>query len=276
MSASVVRWRSGLWWIVPTLALAILLGLEVDWGRRVHRLPDAPPSIEPRPVTPTLLPEYKIEGGLAAHAETVNRTLFNPTRRPAPALAGDGGRKQMQRGQFLLTGTTVAGDRSIAFLREVAGGKSRTVRQGEQVNGMLVAEVKTDRVKLTLGDESEELVLKVAAGPRTTIPPAPPAASAMPLPTGQPGGATASAPGQTPSAADATQTLEQRRRAARAAAADAAATPPVPASSSQTPGIGGGAPGIAAPSPGMPASAEPAWNDVYERMRQRVQPPPRQ
>ena len=165
MNNSALRWRSGLWWLLPSLALAVLLGFEIDWGRRMHRLPDPPPAIEARPLSPALLPEYKIDGGLAARAETVNRTLFNPTRRPAPALAADGGKKQLQRGQFLLTGTTVAGDRSIAFLKEVAGGKSRTVRQGEQINGMLVAEVKPDRVRLTLGDESEELVLKVAVGP---------------------------------------------------------------------------------------------------------------
>ena len=268
MNASVVRWRSGLWWIVPTLALAIFLGLEVDWGRRMHRLPEAPSSIEPRPVTPTLLPEYKIEGGLTAHAETVNRTLFNPTRRPAPALAGDGGRKQLQRGQFLLTGTTVAGDRSIAFLREVAGGKSRTIRQGEQINGMLVAEVKADRVKLTLGDESEELVLKVATGPRTT--PSPATAAAPPV-TGQ-GSAATPAPGQPPTA-DAAQTLEQRRRAARAAAGDTVA--PVPVPSAPTPGIGGRSPAVPAAGSGTPASADPSWNDVYERMRQRVQPSPK-
>jgi len=272
MNNAALRWRSGLWWLLPSLALAVLLGFEIDWGRRMHRLPDPPPAIEARPLSPALLPEYKIDGGLAARSETVNRTLFNPTRRPAPALAADSGKKQLQRGQFLLTGTTVAGDRSIAFLKEVAGGKSRTVRQGELINGMLVAEVKPDRVKLTLGDEFEDLILKVAVGPRTTIaPPPPPVAGAAPSATPPAAAVTPQAPGATPTATDAAQILEQRRRAGRNAAETTRAAP-----AAQPPGFGG-VPATATPSTpppaGMPASAEPSWNDVYERMRQGAAPP---
>src|SRR5450755_3345566 len=177
MSPAMRRWSSRLWWIVPVLAAAILLGFELGWGRQVHRLPEPAVALEARPVTPALLPEYKIDGGIAGHAETVNRTLFNPTRRPAPTAVAETGKTQMQRGQFVLTGTTLAGERNIAFLKEVAGGKARTVRQGEQINGMLVAEVKPDRVRLTLGGDAEELVLKVVTGPRTTAAPAPPAAA---------------------------------------------------------------------------------------------------
>src|ERR1700682_5057258 len=161
MSAAMSRWRSRLWWLLPALAIGVLLGIELGWGHQVHRLPEPPPALEARQVTPALLPEYKIEGGLAGRVETVNRTLFNPTRRPAPTAVADAGRPQLQRGQFVLTGTSLAGDRGIAFLKEVAGGKSRTVRQGEQVNGMLVGEVTPDRVRLTLGGASGELVLKV-------------------------------------------------------------------------------------------------------------------
>ena len=261
MSAAMDRWRSRLWWLVPVLALGVLLGAELGWGRRVHRLPEPGPALEARPVTPALLPEYKIEGGLAGRAETVSRTLFNPTRRPAPTVVADVGRAQMQRGQFVLTGTSLAGERSIAFLKEVAGGKSRTVRQGEQVNGMLVAEVKSDRVRLTLGGDSEELVLKVAAGPRTTAAPTPPVA-ANPL------GATPPAPPLgTPSATQPDQLLEQRRRAARAATEAAPPAAPVPGRSTLLPGSAQPAAGQ-----GAAASSDPAWNEVYERMRQRGQP----
>ena len=158
--------------MVPFAALALLLGIETDWGRAIHRLPGPPPTIEPKPVVAALLPEYRVEGGLAAHQETVSRTLFNPTRRPAPAAISDTARSSMQKGKFLLTGTAVAGDRHIAFLKEVNGGKSRVVRQGEQINGVLVAFVSADRVKFTQGDDSEELILKAVPGPKTTTPPA--------------------------------------------------------------------------------------------------------
>jgi hypothetical protein len=270
MSRAMDRWRSRLWWLVPVLALGVLLGIELGWGRQVHRLPEPGPALEARPVAPALLPEYKIEGGLAGRAETVSRTLFNPTRRPAPTVVADVGRAQMQRGQFVLTGTSLAGERSIAFLKEVAGGKSRTVRQGEQINGMLMAEVKSDRVRLTLGGDSEELVLKVAAGPRTTVVPTPPVAapSGAANPAANPFGGTPPAPQLgVPAATQSDQLLEQRRRAARAATETAPPVTPVPGRSTLVPGSAQPAAGQ-----GAAASSDPAWNEVYERMRQRGQP----
>ncbi len=259
MSPAMYRWRSRLWWLVPVLALGVLLGIELGWGRQVHRLPEPAPVLEARPVTPALLPEYKIEGGVAGHAETVNRTLFNPTRRSAPIVVADAGRSQLQRGQFVLTGTSLAGERSIAFLKEVAGGKSRTVRQGEQINGLLVAEVKSDRVRLTLGGDSEELVLKIAVGPKPAVAPIPQFGPAPPGP--QLGVPAAVQP-------DAAQVMEQRRRAARGAAAAEVAPVATPAPAPNA--LPSATPPAAAQ--GTAASPDPAWNEVYERMRQRTRP----
>jgi hypothetical protein len=168
------RARTWAWWLLPAFALGALIGWEIDWGRHLLRAPSAPAPIAPKPVESAVLPEYRLEGGLAARSETVNRTLFNPTRRPAPVLATEGGLRRIQPGQFLLVGTAVTGDRKIAFLKEVSGGKARTVRQGDEINGMQVALVAQDRVKLTAGDDAEELTLKVARGPKTTLAAAPP------------------------------------------------------------------------------------------------------
>ena len=265
-------WRAWLWWLIPFAALALLLGIETDWGRGIHRLPGPAPAIEPKPVAAALLPEYRLEGGLGAHTETVSRTLFNPTRRPAPALAADAARTSMPKGRFVLTGTAVAGDRHIAFLKEVASGKSRAVRQGEQVNGVLVATVTADRVKFTQGDDSEELILKVAAGPKTTIPPPPPPVPAAQAPDGGamlPG----SVPPVMPSPAEAAPAAPARvpgRRGGAGAGGAGAVPAPVPVSPAAA------APAAATPAPaaapGMPASPDPAWNDVFERMRQRNAP----
>jgi hypothetical protein len=174
---------------------------------------------------------------------------------------------RMQRGQFALTGTMIVDGKSTAFLREVAGGKSRRVQTGEKINGLLVAEVKPDRVKFTLGDESEELVLKVAANPRPTAPPAaaaqaaPPTAGAAP-----PAAAAAAAPAATPNAA---QTLAERRRAARAAAGagaqDDAAAAGVPA----TPVPAPTAPPPAAAAAGQSGTAvDPRWEQMDQRYRE--------
>jgi hypothetical protein len=159
----------------------------------------------------------------------------------------------------VLTGTLIIDGKATAFLRENAGGKSRRVAQGEQVNGMLVADVKPDRVKLTLGDEFEDLILKVAVGPKTTTqpvatPPAAPAGGGF----GQGGGAAGA-----PNAAD---TLAERRRAQQAAeAATAGGRPPLlnapPAGAYLPPG------GVA------PAGAQidPRWGEADARVRARVQ-----
>jgi hypothetical protein len=263
MSPAMIRWQSRLWWLVTVLVLGTLLGVELDWGRQVHKLPDPPSPVEARPVTPALLPEYTVVGALAGHAETVNRTLFNPTRRPAPAALADAGRSQMKTGQFILTGTSLSGDRSIAFLKEVAGGKFRSVRKGEQINGMLVAEVKPDRVRLTLGGDSEELVLKVAPGPKATATPTPPAATGP--------GAANQGSGQTAIRPEAERLNEMRRRAAEAATA-AEVTPPAVSVPSRNLPIPQPGAAPAAAGQGTPASSDASWNEVYERMRQRGAP----
>jgi len=230
LSANRARaWAS---WLLPAAALVLLLGWETDWGRQIVRVPATPPPVEARPVTAVVLPEYQIEGGLPAHAETVSRTLFNATRRPAPVLAADSGPRQIVRGRYQLTGTTVTGGKNIAFLKEAAGGKTRVVRQGEEIDGMTVALVTTDRVTFTAGDDSEELILKVAPGPKTTLaaaPPPPGSAPAAPAAAAGPAGTARAAPAAAARAAAAAadaaaqpqppQNAKAARRAARAGAA---------------------------------------------------------
>ncbi len=218
------RARAWAWWLVPTLVLGLLVGWEIDWGRQLVRVPPAAVPLQPKPVAPMLLPDYAIEGGLAANSETVNRTLFIATRRPAPVLAGEGGPHSLKAGQFVLVGTSMNGNQNVAFLKEVAGGKSHAVRQGEKINGVLVASVTPDRVKLTVGDDAEELVLKVAPGPKTTLgaPPPPPVAAANNVVTAAPAGVAAASTAVLAhpvraAAAPGLQQVENARAARRAA-----------------------------------------------------------
>lgn len=257
------------WWLIPFSVLVVLLGIEVDWMRHSPSLaaPAQAAAMLPAAVVPALLPEYSVTGGMDARRETVERTLFNPTRRPAPVPVQQAAKPQMARGQFALTGTTMVEGKSTAFLREINGGKSRRVHEGDTVNGVLVAEVKTDRVKLTLGDESEELVLRVAANPRPTpaaIAPAPFAPAGVNPAAVNPAGVNPGAPG----APDAgTASLIERRRAARAAAAAAATPPPA------TPAAPVAAPVVSPPAPGQPAPAGPEWAQVFRNYQQRPPAP---
>jgi len=255
--------RSLIVWLVPFAAVIAAIGIETDWGRSFNRDAPAPSVTPPQPVAVALLPEYRIDGGTEARRETVDRVLFNPTRRPAPpASQAAGSASAMKRGQYTLTGTTVVGNVATAFLREVNGGKSRSVHQGDKLgDGLLVAEVRPDRVRLKQGDDVEELSLKIAAGPKMTVqtvPVAPPTAVAQPgaaaagavvnpaaaalggaggsgrnaprpvappaaQPADQPAAQPAAATPRTNSNVSVSELLAERRRAARAAAEAAAA-----------------------------------------------------
>lgn len=238
--------RSLLVWGVPFAIVLGVLGYETDWGRGIAPEASTTQLPPPPPVKVALLPEYKIVGGVEARKETVDRALFNPTRRPAPPAAPTNtAAGSRQKGQYVLTGTTMTGGLATAFLREVKGGKSHTVHQGELLDGDLVAEVTSDHVRLGRGSDAEELQLKIASGPKTTIQVAPPAPANAAQPGIRPAGAGGSGqpvpPGVAPvprpampnatnpnaqrpgGTASVSEILAERRRAARAAAAAASA-----------------------------------------------------
>lgn len=229
--------RLGRWlaWIAPFAVLALLIGLQTGWGSEWRRsLPPDEPA-KPSPVAVAVMPEFRIEGGLESMRATVERPLFNATRRPAPPGAAEGAKPSLNRGQFVLTGTMIVDNVAIAFLKEAGGaGKSRSVKKGDSINGMVVASVEPDRIRLAVGDDSEDLELKVARGPKTTQQPG--GEGGAPVAAGQAGGAPG-APGQAGAArraqgglsgpGTAVENLRANRRAARAAEAQAQpAAPP--------------------------------------------------
>jgi hypothetical protein len=257
------RVRSWLIWLLPFAVLAIVIAWEADWGRKWRHVPSTDAVVVPQSLVVAVLPEYKPTATLATQRDMVDRALFNPTRRPAPPAVAEAAKKRMQPGQFVLTGTLIVDGKATAFLRENAGGKSRRVALGEQVNGMLVADVRPDRVKLTLGDESEDLVLKVASGPKTTTQPV------TAPPPGQPaagGGAGFGPNAGAPAGQNTADILGERRRVQQAAeAAAAAAGRSAPAILMPPP------PGAYLP-PGSTAAAtavDPRWGEADARIRAR-------
>lgn len=110
--------------------------------------------------------------------EVAMRPLFIFTRRPAPPIPVETTKPSMKKGQFVLTGTTVVAEGKFAHLSEKAGNKSHVVEQGKEINGILVKEIRSDRVVLTQGDETEVIVLRTAKAP-------PPAVAAPPASTGR-------------------------------------------------------------------------------------------
>lgn len=182
-----------------------------------------------------LLPPFTLPSEAEVAPETTARPLFVPTRRPSPPLA-TASASTMKRGQYVLTGVTVTPDAAFAFLKEVAGGKTQSVRKGAQVGGITVETVEPRRVVLRQGDEIEELSLNVQVPPRMTAarapstalppvpgaPPTPPGAATpapptragparIPLP-GFPGGTPPATPPATSGAPATTAPVSGRRR----------------------------------------------------------------
>ena len=115
MNGTVTRLWSARWWLLAAALLLLTIGWETDWGRAVRKHLPAEAPVATKPVETALLPEYAIVGGVAARTETTQRTLFNPTRRPAPS-GQDPANARLQRGQFALTGTALAEGKTVAIL----------------------------------------------------------------------------------------------------------------------------------------------------------------
>jgi type II secretory pathway component PulC len=171
------------------LALLLLITLAVEWdrGRKWRQQPPASVAAA-NPLEITLLPEFNTSE-LQERKETVERPLFVPTRRPAPPPdAVEAEPSRIERGLFVLSGTAIQGQTRIAFLRNAKDNKPKTVRVGDTVEGMNVSVITADKVVLTAGGQEEELLLKVAAGPKGAVTPAalPQQQQAQPGQPGQP------------------------------------------------------------------------------------------
>jgi hypothetical protein len=105
----------------------LLLAWQTDWGRAFARTPPAERPAAPRRCRSRCCPSTSPRRRLDKNKDAVERTLFNPTRRPAPAGVRRVAKPKMQRGQFTLAGTIVVDGKTTAFLKETNGGKPRRV-----------------------------------------------------------------------------------------------------------------------------------------------------
>lgn len=144
-----------------------------------------------------LLPPIAASSPDQVFPETVNRPLWIPTRRPAPAPVVASA-SSFAPGQFILQGVIVAGGTNIALLKEKASGRVHRVEKGREVNGIQVAEVEPEKVTLAQGDAREVIDLRVQrpGGPGAP-PPVAAASTAGPFAAASAPAAPA-APGQAP------------------------------------------------------------------------------
>ena len=183
---------------VLTTVLGVLLtgtagviGVETDWGRAWTGGQSSAAVKLSAPLDTNLLPPFalaRLSPSGDGYRETVERPLFVPTRRPAPA--GSGAQMAMKKGQYRLAGTTVSEHISVAYLFETGTSKTFRVNKGADINGMTVDSVSATRVVLKQGDDTEELTLRISTSPRTPPPPPQQVAGGAPLPPGQSHGAS--------------------------------------------------------------------------------------
>jgi general secretion pathway protein N len=252
-------------------ALAIVVAViawETDFGQRLWGEPAAATS-NPAPTDPPkLLPAFKLSGLETGFKETLERPLFVPTRRPAPAGAGT--QTAMKKGQFRLAGTTVSEQVSVAYLYEIATNKTHRINKGAEIGGMTVESVASNRVTLKQGEEMEELVLRTSNSPRPPPPPAQVAGAPQPGAAPNPAAGQPGQPGQ-PAVAVAPQPVAPPGMPG--SNFGPAGQPPVPPSMTAA-GAGAGAPG--APSayppnqnPNNPAAAQPTADPNQPQLRRR-------
>jgi len=198
---AILRKPETLWpalWAAVIFILAAVIAAEHFLGRvTVGDEARAPAKV----VEAKLLPAFTLPAETQPVPETIARPLFVPTRRTSPPAASASA-ATMKKGQFVLTGVTVTPEVSFAFLKEVAGGKTHSVKKGSQINGITIEAVEPRRVVMKQGEETEDLSLNIqvparvaaAAAPAGGVPPAPGAPSVPPRPANAPPASRTAAP----------------------------------------------------------------------------------
>jgi hypothetical protein len=176
-------------WVALFIALTTGIGFESDWGRR-WILPLE--QTDPRPASftkPSLTEPFSLPVA-DTFMEIALRPIFVVTRRPSPTATVEAQKPRMKKDQFTLTGTTLVPEGKFAHLIEKSGNKSHVVLEGKEINGILLKEVRADRVVLVQHDETEVVMLFAWKAPLKPTPPVPspatPQAGTTTPPTGTP------------------------------------------------------------------------------------------
>lgn len=181
-------------WAVTSIVLGGVLVLESEFGRSGAGTGPRGPA---RVAEAKLLPAFRLAPESQAGAQTLERPLFVPGRRPAPAAASAGS-GAIRKGQLILQGTTLVGSLSIAMLKEVSTGVVHRVEKGGEILGMTLAEIAAEQVVLKAGGDTETLALVVAKGSGNAVAAVergPFGSSVSPAPPGTQAGRPAAAPG---------------------------------------------------------------------------------
>ncbi len=154
------RRRPSVLLLLLCLGLGFALYTEIGSGG-VDRTLVASAPVLPEPQAPAPSPPPFAMAPLEDFSETVERPLFLPSRRP---LVAEGTPQQTGRGVerdlFTLMGVIIAPDERMAIVERRKTGEVLRLVEGQQVDGWLVDAILPDRMRLTYGEETEEVVLE--------------------------------------------------------------------------------------------------------------------
>lgn len=160
-------------WAFVNVVLALAIGRELGWGENLHQPVPKPMAHPSAPVEIALHPDFRLPAPQVAYAETLERPLFVPSRRPPPPAppAPPPPPPAMLKGQFQLLGTIITDEMRIAVVKEVSSGKERQIVHGYTINGLQLETVEADRIVFTQYDDREEIRLKIQASPKPAATP---------------------------------------------------------------------------------------------------------
>jgi hypothetical protein len=127
----------------------------------------AVPAERPEPApAPSPEPAFTLPP-LADFAETLERPLFLPSRRPlAPDEEAPNQTATVPgRNLFTLMGVIISPDERMAIMKRRKGGEILRVVEGQWTDGWLVEAILPDRIALRHGEETEEVEIKDISPP---------------------------------------------------------------------------------------------------------------
>ena len=124
------------------------------------------------PVATNLRPGFSMRP-LDAFSEVIERPLFRPDRRPAPAVTETATASANSRQDYALLGVVIDDNIRMALLRPKGAKQMLRILEGQKVDGWTIETVRADRVVLRRGGVTEEVRLRDLPSNKRRKPPAP-------------------------------------------------------------------------------------------------------
>jgi len=152
--------RSQLLTVLPAIILAVILMVQLIWGKY-----DATDTDNNRSTVnlPKLL-QFRLPPIDQAYTELLDRPINLPNRRQPPLPEAKLDKPTAKPGRiikFKLVGIVISEGNNIALLQETANGNVRSMKVGQSINGMQLEKIVSDKIIFRQGATTQELMLTI-------------------------------------------------------------------------------------------------------------------